>query len=218
MSRVIKKFTADGNAVNVDLGFVPDYVKAIEGFDDTNPNIYEWFKTLADDSDDGQYGLTLTGSTGIVTVSADADNGIISYEADSIKVKVPAPDGDGEVVVSVSDWSSTTNYSTGGTDRGATTAGTVVRPPTHNGKVFELTSGSGAGTSEPSSWDVEPGESVTDGGDNVFICREEKIVAHGGAGVTIGATLGTDGDEWIVIAEKFDRAIDGGDSATYDPV
>jgi len=213
MSRVIKKFTADGSAVNVDLGFVPDYVKAIEGFDDTNPNVYEWWKSLADDEDNGQYGLTLTGSTGVITVSADANNGIISYEANTTKVKVPAPNGNGEVAVSVSDFSAGAAQPTA---RSTSVPGSVYRPSSHNGFVYECTVSAGVLGTEP-TWPTIPGETVSDG-TNTFICRAEKVVNHGGAGVTIGATLSTDGDEWIVIAEKFDRAIDGGDSASYDPV
>lgn len=219
--KVCKRLVADGNAINVKLGFIPDHIIATEGLEDANPNVYEWWRDQADAVEAGeysgaQYGIKHNGADGVITQCADANNGFIEYDSVSPQVAIPHPSGEGEVVVSVSDWAAATNYSTG--ERTVTTPGTCVRPPTHNGRVFELTTDTDVGASEPSSWDVQPGETVTDGGGNVWTCREEKIVQHGGKGITIGATLSTDGDEWIVEAEKYDKVEDGGDSATYDPV
>lgn len=215
MQQVEKTFTADGSAINIDFGFAPDRVTLIEGFDDTNPNIYEWFKSLADAAGNGQYGVLLTGSTGVVTNCADANNGFIAYSTVSTQVLLPAPNGNGEVASTIADYSTTTTY----TARSTTALGSVVRPTTHNGYVYECTTASGgaAGT-EPTTWGTVVGGTTTAGSGDVWTCREESIIQHGGKGITVGATLSTDGDEWLAIATKYTKASAGGDSATYDPV
>ena len=47
MKKVSGRFIADGAAINVNIGFIPDYVKLIRGLDNTNPVIYEFFKDLS---------------------------------------------------------------------------------------------------------------------------------------------------------------------------
>lgn len=215
-SKVTKRFIADGSAINVELGFVPDQVRAYAKLEETNPLIYEWYKDLSDASEDGQYGTLLTGSTGVVTKLSSGNGAISSYDTTSNQVLVPAPDGDGTTQVSVSDYADDTDYSSAGQARTTSQPGTVVRPTTHNGYVYECTVAGGTGGTEP-TWPTTPGETVSDD-NNTWICREENVIAGGAKGITIGSDLSTDGDDWLVIAEKHDRAMNGGDSASYDPV
>jgi hypothetical protein len=215
--KVVLTFIADGSAMNLDFGFIPDHVRAFRKFEETNPDVIEWWKRLADDADNGQYGILLTGSTGVVTVNASAAAGIAEYdESLSDKVAIPAPSGEGEVTVTVADYSAATDYSVSGQARSTSQAGTVVRPTTHNGMVYECTVAGGAGGTEP-TWPTTPGETVSDD-NNTWICREEKVTRGGGKGITIGASLSTDSDEWLVEAESILKSTAGGDSAAADPV
>jgi len=217
MKRVSGRFVADGNAINVNIGFVPDYVKLIEGLEDTNPNIYEFFKDLSDAGEDGQYGVLLTGSTGVVTVLAGTNSKIATYTGGKkAKVRIPAPDGDGYVNANVADYNAATDYSSSGQARTTALVGTIVRPTTHNGFVYECTVAGGTGGTEP-TWPTTPGETVSDD-NNTWICRREDVVFEKAAGFTVGSDLSTDGDEWIYVAEQHDKVVNHGDSATADPI
>jgi hypothetical protein len=215
--KVSFKATADGGAMNFDIGFIPDEIFAIRDLDgDTNEIYYRFFRVLADTEDDGQYGFVNI-QTGDKSACADAANGFIPYdEGDDSHVLITHPGSGKKDIVTVADWASGTDYSSGA--RSATAIGTIVRPPTHNGRVFELTTATGNGTSEPSSWDVQPGETVTDGGSNVWTCRAEDTFKGGGQGFTVGATLSTDGEEWLFVCEQHDRYEDLGDVDGLDPI
>jgi hypothetical protein len=203
---------ADGSAVNIDLGFIPEFAILFESTGQTNPNIYYWFKRFVDDQ--SMYGLLLTGSTGVVTRVTTAATGIDSLDSKYHQVMVESPvPGRGEIACDVADWASGTSYSSGA--RSSTTIGTIVRPPTHNGYVYELTTATGNGTSEPSSWTTTPGQTSTDGGSNVWTCREEKVVVGGAQGLTVGATTQTDGRENFLAAWGNPRDRDAGDAADY---
>lgn len=201
---VIIRLKGGAAAYNLDLGFVPSLVQ-VTVMSATNPDTYRWFGQEMQESAEAiasswEYGIKNTAG-GAETYMATAATGISVYDGSKTpRVRIPAADGDGMALTDVyGDWSSTVDYSSVGTARSTTAVGTVVRPPTHNGKVFELTTATGTGTSEPSSWDVEPGVSVTDGGSNVFICRLEDIASSKGKGITLGATLlENDKIVWIV--------------------
>jgi len=219
MKRVSGRFIADGNAINVDIGFEPDYVKLIEGLEDTNPNIYEYFADLENAGADGQYGVLLTGSTGVVTVLAGTDAKVATYSGSKkAKVRIPAPDGDGYENANVADYSTSTDYSSAGQARTTSQVGTVVRPTTHNGYVYECTVAGGVGSTEP-TWPTTVGETVTDSdSNNTWICRREDVVFDKGGGFTVGSDLSTDDDEWIYVAEQHDRVVNHGDAAAADPI
>ena len=210
--QVTKRWVADGSAVKLDLGFIPEYVRTIQDIDATNPDVIEWFKEMEDESTP-QYGVLCTGSSGALTELTTAATGIKKLDEVNQGVLIPAPDGGADQFRVPTDWAAITDYSSGYTDRSVTAAGSVVRPPTHNGRVFELKTGTATATSEPSSWDVNPGEEVTDGGANVFTCREEKVVTHGAQGIEIGATTQTDGDVNFLLAIKGDHYTNAGDAA-----
>lgn len=212
MRKVTGHFECDGAAVNIDVGFVPDTVKLIID-DGTNQNIITWFRGMYDDLATKLYGFLLTGSTGVTTQITAAANGISPFDTKYNQVLVDSPvPGKGLVKADVSDWAAATDYSSG--ERSATTVGTIVRPPTHNGCVYELTTDTGSGTSEPSSWPTTPGTTCTDGGSNVWTCRQENVVTGGKQGFTVGASAGvTNGYEAWFEAERSDKDSDRGDSA-----
>jgi hypothetical protein len=198
--RVMQPFMATGAAVNFKLGGIPDMVHILTKNEETNPLEIIWLYDAWYRSASNMYG-TIVASDGTRT-KLTSTTGVYPYSADGEKVRVPAPNGQGKSVASVADWAADTSYASGA--RSTSACGTVVRPPIHNGRIFELTSGSGTATSEPTTWDVQVGQSVTDGGSNVWICREEEIVMDGGTGVTVGTTL-ADGDECYLVAEWFDK-------------
>jgi len=218
--RVSGTFIADGDAINVNIGFVPDYVEAFELTSDPEI-VYRWYRVLSDrnaaTAATFMYGIVDDGA-GALSYAAAATNGFIAYDA---------PDEAGGVLIenpsthrlesqSVLDWLAATNYSTGGTDRSATVIGTIVRPIIHNGYVYELITGTGAGTGEP-TWGTTPGETSTDSGSNIFMCREENVVKEGGIGFTLGATISVNSDIWVFKAERHDRMGDMGDAAGAQP-
>jgi hypothetical protein len=220
MKKVSGRFIADGAAINVNIGFIPDYVKLIGGLDNTNPVIYEFFKDLS--GENGQYGIQIAGShTGddngteaIITKLAGTNALIKVYEGGKkVKVKIPAPDGNGFANAEVSDFVAGAAQPTA---RSTTAVGTVVRPSTHNGFVYECTASAGVLGTEP-VWPTTPGESVSDG-TNTWICRREDVVFEKAAGFTIGADLSTDGDEWVYVAEQHDKVVNHGDAAAADPI
>ena len=212
MDTVVRRFVADGNAVNLDLGFVPEYCELVVNLAGTNPNIYKWYKAFEDEST-AEYGLLITGSSGIVTVPSTAATGIKELDALYHGVLIPDPAGGDDQFQVPTDWAAATDYSSGYTARSATASGSCVRPPTHNGCVYELTTATGSATSEPSSWPTTPGETCTDGGSNVFTCRAENVATRGAQGITIGATTQTDGHVNYVVAWKGQHYVNAGDAA-----
>jgi len=216
-------FIMDGSAINVDIGFIPDYVKLIYNLEEgDNEVIHEWWRALADLGDkgvytEGRYGISIS-CAGAVTIPTTAATGIIPYNGSKTpRVLIPAYDGDGLMQTTVyGDYDTTADYSSVGQARSTSQLGTVVRPTTHNGYVYECTTAGGTDATEP-TWPTTPGESV-DAGNNVWICREENIVNAAGLGFTVGATMSTDGDQCIFTAEKHLRTGDMGDAAATDPI
>ena len=209
--------TGAGAAYNLALGFIPDRVE-VWMYNTTPDSIVriQWFGQLIEEdatviAGGGIYGHSVDGA---VVAELDADTGIKPYDGAKTPVVLidsPKPAG-GQVKASVADWLAATSYSTG--ERSATAVGTIVRPPIHNGYVYELTTDTAAGTSEPTAgWTTTPGETSTDGGGNVWTCREENIVNAGELGITLGATLAADSQLLFVTAFKADDVKDLGDVA-----
>jgi hypothetical protein len=208
-------FIADGNAINIDCGFVPDKFVAYSKLEETNPNQYVWYRQRGDTvNGNGQYGITVTGSTGVITLNASAAAGIAAYDTDADGVLIPAPNGNGEVTATVSNYDATATY----TARSTTAVGSVIRPTTKNGYVYECTTASGGASGTEPTWSTTVGGTTTAGSGDVWITREESTVNNGAAGVTIGATLSTDTDEWVWDAYHFRKTTAELDSAANDPV
>lgn len=223
MEAVIKRFVADGNKKRMDLGFVPEYCRLIINYaSGQNPNIYEWMKWMEDEST-ALYGILHTGSTGNITIPTTAATGISKLDEQYHGVLIPAPDGGDDVFMIPEVYSTSQDYSSTYTQTGtgdtvtctartASAPGTIVRPTTRNGYVYELTTATGAGTTEP-TWGTTIGGTTTDGGSNVWTCRAENVFTKGAQGIIIGATTQTDSHVNCVIAWKGGHYVNVGDSA-----
>lgn len=217
MSKIVSgTYISSDIAVGVECGFVPDKVRLTTAIGGTEL-IFDWLKAMGDTSAlTGQYGIK--DDAGAKTHATTAATGIIALDSSETGVLIESPADSGKkVFASVSDWVATTNYSTG--ERTVTTIGTIVRPPDHIGKVFELTTDTSTGDSEPTGgWNVQPGDTVTDGGGNIWTCREENITNRGLKGFTVGVDICTNGEIHAFTAEKHDRAEDMGDADVENPV
>ncbi len=201
MLRIVH-YTGDGSDHNVELGFIPDYCILFE-LADSNPNIIHWCHPMKDDATGKREGLKETGSGGDVSYNSN-DQGISEWDDDTSYVNILHPGSGKKVKVSVADWATGTSYASG--QRSATAIGTIVRPPVHNGRVFELTTQGGNGGTAPTSWDVQPGETVADT-NNTWTCREEEVVKGGGKGITVRGEINTDSKQVYVIAMKADMGV-----------
>lgn len=220
MSQVVSgTFLADGNVLNIDIGFIPDYVEAFE-LTSTAEVVYRWYRCLVDAAQTGQYGIEDSGA-GVLSACADADNGLAAWDGSKNSyVLIPDPaDNKLRPVPIYGDYDATADYSSVGTDRSTTAIGTIIRPSAtkHNGCVYELITGVTTASTEP-TWGTVPGELTLDAGLNVWMCREENIVKMAGKGFTIGVTLSVNSDLWVFKAERHDRMGDLGDAADGDPI
>ncbi len=183
----LKGGAADYNLV---LGFIPSLVE-VTVMSGTNPDTYRWFGEEMEDSAEAiagswEYGIK-NEAGGAETYMATVATGISAYDgAKTPQVLIDSPKpGIGLVEAAVLDWAA----STASTQRSATAVGTIVRPTTHNGYVYECTT-TGTGTTTEPTWPTTPGETVTEAaGSGVWTCREENIVAPKGKGITLGGTL-----------------------------
>lgn len=203
-----------GAAYNLELGFEPDMV-IIDMVDvATTTDRYIWLGRSQQEhatciTDSTEYGIIY--KEGVTSIGDTTAKGISLYagaKTPRVLIESPKP-GIGLIATDVADWLAATNYSTG--ERSATAIGTIIRPPTHNGYVYELTTDTAAGGSEPTAgWTTTPGEISTDGGANIWTCRVENVTAPKGKGITLGATLLESGAVFFVTAFKFDDIVDLG--------
>ncbi len=190
------QFVADGNAVNVDVGFIPDFVFAIEGLEESTPQLHYWFRSAIDSaSAEAQFGIIDTGGT--KAKHAAAVNGFAVLDTTALKLLLPNPAGGDDLTADLPN-PYTVARSTAATARTATALGTVLKPSLTNvaakfGLVFECIT-AGTGSAEP-TWPTVAGGKVLDN-DVEYIAREENIENRGVKGFTLGATGQDDSDEW----------------------
>lgn len=206
-------FQSDGLAVNVILGFVPDFLLFYEDFKGaTAPYVYMWQKAVADLASTGQYGF-VDASTGDWIACADANNGIIAFDQSGNYVMVESPiPGIGKKATVVQNWA----VGITPVARSATVIGTILRPTTKNGYVYECTTLTGIIAGAEPTWPTTPGVTVTDADSNVWTCRNEEVCRGGGKGFTIGATIQTDAQYCWFIAFRSDKNRYLGDAAEGD--
>ena len=210
-------FVADGNEVDVEVGFVPAFVIGIEGFEETNPQFHYWLPERIDAaSAAGQFGILDTGGT--KTKHAAAINGFAKLDTIALRLLLPNPAGGKDLAAALP--SAFVAGTAQPTARTATALGTVTKPSVtnvaaKNGLVFENTTSSGTFGTEP-TWPTVAGESVTDDNSNVWIAREENTENRGIKGFTLGATGQTDSDEWTWIAFGEDKTSPDRDMANFD--
>lgn len=190
-------FEADGGLINLPIGFIPDYFKLVE-VGVTNPSMYEWFRLQEqDEASNSQEGNILTGSTGVITQSAD-DGGIIAFNA-------------GSEGPTVTEW--TEAVATAATARTATAAGTYVKATVANsadrGSIFECVTAGTGGSTEP-TWPNADGGQVTD---NSVVWEKVNVAKQrtGYEGVVVSATIQTNGREYYYLALQAVQAVDHGD-------
>jgi hypothetical protein len=208
-------YIASDAAVGVEVGFVPDHVKLTTAVGGTEL-VYDYYRILADTTaGTGQFGILDTGGT--KSVPTTAATGIIPLSSSDVGVLIESPQDSGkQIFASAIDWVAATDYSSG--ERTATSIGTIVRPPVHINRVFELTTDTSTGDSEPATWDVQPGETVTDGGGNIWTCRDENVTKRGVNGFQVGVTVCTNGEIHVYEATQSDVSRDQGDADLDNPV
>jgi len=209
------QFTADGNAVNVDVGFIPDFVIAFEGLEETSPSPHFWFRSAIDSlTADAQFGLLVTGTDGIVTKHAAAVNGFAPLDTQANRVLLENPAGGDDLAAALPD--AFLAGTAQPTARTATALGTVTKPSAgnENGLIAECTTSGGVYGTEP-TWPTVAGDTVSDG-NNTWTMREEKNENRGVKGFTLGATGQTDTDGWKWIAFASDKENADRDMANSD--
>lgn len=217
MSKIVSgALIASDAAINVECGFVPDYVRLWTALGGTEL-VYDWFKALVDtDAGTGQYGILDTG--GAKSTPSTAATGIIPYDANAIKLAFDNASGDGpdQFADPPSPW--TKALSDAATARTTTALGDFVKPTSgnENGLVAECTTAGTGAASEP-TWPTKPGDKVTDG-TTVWTMRTTKVVQVGVKGFTIGVTVATDSEILVFKAEQHDRSEDMGDADSESPV
>ncbi len=208
-------FQSDGNAVNVILGFVPDFLILFNDTQDTgDPNIMLWSRAINASGLAGLEGWT-DASTGDFAAAANAAAGIIPYDADAslyAMVNSPMP-GKGKIATVVNEYATSTVW----VARSGSVIGSIIIPSTRNGYVYECTTYSSAdGTPEP-TWLTVPGETVTEGtSTNVFTCRNYEAVRYGGKGFTFGGTDQSNSEHVAFIAFRTSKDRYIGDAADGD--
>lgn len=217
MKKVGGSLIAQAGAFNIDIGFVPDKFKAYIALGGTILEM-RFYKALADNATaSGQYGITNTGGTQALNASAAA--GFAAYDTVTLKAILPAPGGTGEVAATITgSFTVAKAASLNPTARSTSVVGSVIRPTVQNGFIYECTTkgGSMAALTEP-TWGTVPGETTSDGS-NTWTCRVEKLKNVGAKGITVGADIATDSDEWTWEAEQWDSVAPEKDAASYDPV
>ena len=198
-------WTADGGNVNIPLGFVPSYFMFMNIGEGTNPSKYEWWSSQqTDEAAQSQEGTIITGSSGVITLSAD-DAGITAYDTGT----------EGPEVLAY-----TTTVGDAATERTNTKPGSFVKPSTtgviadgsdaDRSLIFECV-GEGTAVAEP-TWPTAVGAQVTDGsGGNTFELVVEPTGRAGYQGVIIADNIQTNGQECYYLAISAGRDVDHGD-------
>lgn len=215
--KVSGHFIAYDDAISVDIGFEPDEVWLYTAVGGTEL-LYHWLRTLYDAGATALYGILDT--AGAKSHLTSAATGIIPYDGKKmpqVLVESPVPEA-GDLARPCHNFAYHKINTTTPVQRSATVIGTMVRPTTANGYVYECTTTAGAMTSltEP-TWPTTPGDTVSDGS-NTWTCREENIVLAGGMGFTIGADICTDNEILAFTAEQHDKYGDMGDADGQVPV
>lgn len=72
--------TGTGAAINVELGWIPDYVRIVNATD--GDTIHEWFNGMGAGDAIKELSVTDNGATGTVSLALITSNGIDAYTAD----------------------------------------------------------------------------------------------------------------------------------------
>ena len=190
-------FIADGAAVYLPVGYVPDYALLVLWGADTAVDFYTYFKLIEDEGAAACAGGVLV-NEGATDVMAH-DSGLSAYDT-----ATGAP--------TISAWSASSTP----TARTSTAHGTYVRPTIGNTQGFDtsaifecVTAGTGAAT-EP-TWPKTPSEQVTEGS-NVWerVDGDAVITRAGYKGLAVDVAV-SDSVECTLLAIEADHAWNWGD-------
>lgn len=211
MKCIMRALIASAAAYNMELGFEPDRVEVDLISTDNASILYIWNGRSQQEhatcvTDSTEYGIKI--AEGTTTICDTVAKGISLYAGSKTpRVLIEHPLTGKLEPQDVADYTST--LAEAATARSATVIGTILRPTTHNGYVYECSDTSGsAGAAEP-TWGTTPGEETVDGALS-FTCRKENITAGKGKGITLGETLMATTDLLFVRAYKFDDIVDLG--------
>ena len=152
-----------------------------------------------------------------VTANLAAAGGISAYDDSSLMVRLPHPDGTRNKFAGTTAPSVFVAGAAQPTARSTTVLGTVTKPSTPNGYIYECTATTGVYGTEP-TWPTTPGASVVDDQTNTWTCRREDTYMGNFKGVTIDADLNENSIEQFYLAIKADDSLDHGDSAALTVV
>ena len=201
---------ANAKAANIIVGFVPDVLE-IRNLTAQVP--YFWSKAVAEGGGVGLHGTigttVSTGTSGtFLSTCPDEDNGIsaLNTSGDYANVESPIP-GRGKKAVEVHNWVADSIIDgTAMASRTAVAIGTLMRPVSRNGFIYECISASGDSKTSATmpTLPTTPGVSVVD--DKVdWICRNEEIVRGGGQGFIFGSGCNVDSEVIHFTAYRTDK-------------
>lgn len=200
-------FIADGSLINLPVGFIPDYFQMHDVGEGTNPNMVQWFRRQQQVQGTGeQEGMLTTGSSGVVTLLADA-GGITAYSASSQRPQIGIWEAS-SVTVDTRDGTTLTVVA-----RTATAPGTYINPTvgsvTDRQAIFECVTAGTTDSAEP-TWPVSIGANVTD--NSMVWQRVDVSLQRGGyQGVIIAGALMTNGREMYYLALQSNWDVTHGD-------
>ena len=201
MNQIITaRFQADGAAVYLPFGFIPDFFLMVDLSTDTNIDFYYWWKWMEDEGASGYQDGVLVNEG--ATDGLASGSGISSYNTAS-----NAP--------TVTEWTASASP----TAKSGDAHGSYYRPTRTGGKgdydaIFECLAGTTTDTTEP-SWPKDPGGTVTD--NNVTWKRVDGDVALtrvGYQGIAVDVSL-TNDHVVLCLALQADQSINFGDVAGW---
>lgn len=211
MKCVTRILIGSGAAYNLELGFEPNRVEVDLISTAAASIFYRWQGRNQQEhatciTDSTEYGIKI--AEGVTSICDTVAKGISLYAGSKTpRVLIEHPLTGKLEPQDVADYTST--LAEAATARSATVIGTILRPTTHNGYVYECSDTTGsAGAAEP-TWGTVPGEETVDGTLS-FTCRKENITDGKGIGITLGATLLASGDLFVVRAFVDDDIVDLG--------
>jgi hypothetical protein len=201
----------DGSIIYVPVGFIPDFLFAVE-YGVTNPLLYYWFGNEEEDAESTD-GIIDTAGT---KTKAAAAAGFAGYDT-----KTSGPYGITATPAAIADWVASTAYGA----RSATAHGDYVRATSTgtdtNGLVvdrsqlFECVTAGTSGSSEP-TWPANiGGNSASDNGVVWQKVTDVPTFEGGYKGFSIAAALMTDAQEWYYLAIQADDTIDQEDVTSW---
>lgn len=212
MKCITRILIGSASAYDMELGFEPNRVEVDLLSTAAASIFYRWQGRNQQEhatcvTDSTEYGIKI--AEGVTSICDTVAKGISLYAGSKTqRVLIEHPLTGLLEPQSVADYTST--LAEAATARSASVIGTILRPTTHNGYVYECSDTTGsAGAAEPDPWGTVPGEETTDGTLS-FTCRVEQITAGKGIGITLGATLLASGDLFVVRAFVDDDIVDLG--------